>query len=462
MKAFVTLLTIFLIGNCLSQDVSVQGTSQGKKGDLARLIVYADQFSMLEKTIAQSTCNDNGDFTLKAPMTAPDFAFLAINLDKGELYLSPGAYYKVAIAPQQSVSQGSVFDKVPLQFTLEVTGDGDLQEDVELFNQLYNSFIYNNAQAIYKSRSKQIIVDFRAEVEALFKDRKNTYLNNYIHYALISLDWLSKRMSDRQVLKNELLSRPVLYNNIQYTEFFRGFFDNYLDSFSNSHYNEVMHAINKTGDYRALKELIQRDSLLNTNDRVAELALMLLMSKSYYLPDVEKRAVIEKLKHLSTLSKFNENREIALHFIEKLTSLGYGYPAPDFSLFNGADSLVSLSDHQKRFVLINFISPDCRLCLYELDKIYKISQSFPNQLELITIVVGGDYQIVNKYKNDKGFRWNFLKVTDQMLLPEEYHVRTFPTYILVNPDGTVANATMPMPDENMEPYIERYIKRFSH
>jgi hypothetical protein len=42
-----------------------------------------------------------------------------------------------------------------------------------------------------------------------------------------------------------------------------------------------------------------------------------------------------------------------------------------------------------------------------------------------------------------------------------YHVRTYPTYVLINPDGTVAYATMPMPDENMELMINRFIARFS-
>jgi len=193
---------------------------------------------------------------------------------------------------------------------------------------------------------------------------------------------------------------------------------------------------------------------------VVELAMMLLMSKSYSLPEIKKTEVINKLKLLSGVSKFPENKEIATHFIEKLTDLTYGYPAPSFAVKNEYGIVVELNHYAGKFVLLNFISDRCQICFNELEKIQKISLSFQGKVDLLTLVVSDEWDNAMKYKHDKQFQWEFLKVTRQMLLPEQYHVRTFPTYILINPDGTIANATMPMPDENMEPYITRYVKRF--
>jgi len=460
MKTFAVVLLVFIFCHGMAQNISIEGTSHAKEGDLVRVLLYADQFSMLEKTIAQTRCNEQGNFVLTAPLTLTTFGFLALNLDKGELYLRPGASYQVSIPAQQPEIQGSIFDQVPLQFNMEVTNDDNLQTDIGLFNQLYNQFIYENAQVIYKSRNKQVLDDFKSEMTLRFKDRKSEYLRDYIHYAFVSLEWLSKRLSNNEILEMELVSNPVLYNNIQYTDFFKTYFDNYLDAFSNRHYNELTRALNQPGDYLTLKQMLQRDSLLKTNDRVVELAMMLLMSKSYSLPEIKKTEVINKLKLLSGVSKFPENKEIATHFIEKLTDLTYGYPAPSFAVKNEYGIVVELNHYAGKFVLLNFISDRCQICFNELEKIQKISLSFQGKVDLLTLVVSDEWDNAMKYKHDKQFQWEFLKVTRQMLLPEQYHVRTFPTYILINPDGTIANATMPMPDENMEPYITRYVKRF--
>ncbi|MFA5420163.1 MAG: redoxin domain-containing protein, partial [Bacteroidales bacterium] len=373
-----------------SQEISVSGSSQGKTGDLVRVLVYADQFSMLEKTIASSQCDALGHFNMNAALPETTYGFLALNLEKGELYLTPGAAYKVEIPQQQSVEQGSVFDKIPLQFDLQVTNDGGLQTDIGMFNSLYNQFIYDNAQVIYRSRNKQAITEFKSEMEVKFKDSKSVYLKNYIHYAFVSLDWLSKRISNAQVLKQEILSKPVLYNNIQYTDFFKSFFDNYLDSYSNRHYDQLIQVLNNPGDYLPLKHMLQQDTLLKSDERVTELAMMLLISRNFYLNEVKKEAVIEKLKILSVESKYKENREIASHFIDKLTQLIYGFPAPEFGLENERGELVDLRSYHGKFVLLNFMSNNCQICLFELDQIQKISANFKGKLDLLTLVVGDD------------------------------------------------------------------------
>jgi len=456
MKKTLFIFFNLLVIQLLSQNIHVSGEVEAGASDRIRIIVYADQFSMLEKTISQTFANEHGNFVLDAEVPHTTYGFFACNLEKGEFYLTPGASYQIMV-PKIAQQEGSVFDKLPLQFSLEVKDDSGLQNDIGRFNQLYNAFVYDNAQVIYRSRNKSVINDFRAKVDSEFSQSKNTYLKQYIHYAFVSLDWLSKRMSDQQVLSNELISKPVLYQNIQYTEFFKTFFDNYLENLANKHFDELIFALNQTNNYSGLKTLIQQDTLLKKNDQITELAMMLLMSKFYHVPDVKKKNIIKKFKLLANESKSNQNKEIAQHFIEKLTQLDYGYPAPDFSLAGKNGTPVGLKKHRGKFVLLQFVSEDCQICLNDLNKIQKIQQSLSDSLAVITLVTSSS----GSNMTNLPYSWDFLTITPTDLLPEAYHVRTFPTYVLINPDGTMAYATMPMPDEKMELMIHRFMDRYA-
>ncbi len=456
MKQLLFLFFSLLVIRLSSQSIHVSGEVEAGASDRIRIIVYADQFSMLEKTISQTFANEHGNFVLDADVSHITYGFIACNLEKGEFYLTPGASYQIMI-PKLAQQQGSVFDKVPLRFSLEVKDDGGLQDNIGRFNQLYNAFVYDNAQAIYRSRNKAVINEFRKLIDSEFSQSTNPYLKQYIHYAFVSLDWLSKRMSDQQVLVNELVSKPVLYQNIQYTEFFKTFFDNYLENLANKHFDELLFVLNQPNDYSELKTLLQQDTLLKKSDRVTELAMMLLMSKLYHVPDVKKKSIIKKFKLLANQSNSDENKEIAGHFIEKLTDLDYGYLAPDFSLKGKKGIQVGLKDYLGKFVLLQFVSDDCQICFNDLNKIEKIHQSMLDSLAVITLVASDSGSSLTNLP----YKWDFLSITPTDLLPEAYHVRTFPTYVLINPDGTMAYATMPMPDENMELMIHRFMDRFA-
>lgn len=460
MRQFILLILSFMTLLPKAQEVEVSGATSGRNGDRVRLLVYADQFSMLEKTIAETFSNSEGKFSLTAKIPEPTYGFLALNMEKGEFYLHPGATYTFDIPLPEDVSKGSIFDKIPLQFSIEARNDAGLQSDIGLFNQLFNHFIYENAQAIYRSRSKKVIEDFKGEMQTRFKQSNNEYFQNYMRYAFISLDWLSKRMSDSKVIE-EFVSNPLLYQNIQYTEFFKTFFDNYLELMANKHYDEMIYLLNQPSGFGELQSFIEQDTLLSSNRQVSELVMMLLMSKFYYVADIQKVLILKKFRLLSVKSTYVQNRAIALHFIEKLTQLDYGFPAPDFVLPSPDGDSVSLTSYGGKFVLLGFVRFDCQICVSDLEKIKKIQEQLADKLSIITLVVGPSNGPSKPISIQSDYNWEFLSISKTSLLPQMYHVRTYPTYVLINPDGTVAYATMPMPDENMELMISRFIARFS-
>ncbi len=304
----------------VSQKVTVNGTDPGRAQKLVRIIIYSDQFSNLEHTIAETRTNTSGEFFMKFDIVDTKFAYLAVALEKGEFYLSPGAYYNFNIILDTVLSNGSIFDKLPLKFALNAE-DGGIYSAIGDFNIEYNEFIYNNIKSIYKSKDKSVITNFVGEMNKKYANDTPEYVSNYVRYSLASLLWLSRKEDNVQILNNYFINQPVLYNNIQYTDFFKEFFKTYFENEKIYTYAELILAINSSEPIEIIYSILARDEQLALDRRVSEIVGMLLLSRNYYNRDVEKERVISKLKDIQLYSNYPENQIIAKNFIIKLTGI---------------------------------------------------------------------------------------------------------------------------------------------
>jgi len=445
--------------SALSQNVTISGTATGQAEKLIRVIVYSDQFSNLEQTIAQTNTNKLGEFSLELEVEQTRFAYIALGLDKGEFYLTPNASYNFTILADTISEKGSIFDRLPLSFNLE-TDDGNIQQAIGDFNIDYNNFIYNNIKSIYRSRDKSIVTQFVKKMQDKYTNNKQNYVADYVQYSLAQLLWLSKKQNNTQILKEYIINKPVLYNNIQYTDFFKEFFSSFSTSEKVYSYEELIFAINSSKSIQIIDTLLARNEQLALDDRVREIVGMLLLSRNYYNNDVNKKKVISQLKNIEIKSHFNENKLIAHNFIIKLQELENGSLAHNFILTNTNGDSISLNDFDGRFVLLSFVKPDCKICDFHMQLLSDIQKQNGNNFDIITIIKGDSSKKLENFAQSRGYQWPILKSGDNILLLEAYNIKAYPSYIFINPDGTIAYAHLPMPDENMELYLQRFINSY--
>lgn len=186
---------------------------------------------------------------------------------------------------------------------------------------------------------------------------------------------------------------------------------------------------------------------------------MLIMSRYYYDRNVNKRSVIKKLTEISVNSSFSENRLIAANYIRVLTSLESGTKAPNFDLRDASGNNVSLKNYEGKFVLLAFVDNDCQMCEYHMNLINDLK----NQLgfDVISIVSGTANDELIEFAGDRNYNWPIVSIDNDILLLEDYKVKVFPTYIFINPDGTIAYVHLPMPEESMELYIKRFMNNYN-
>ena len=457
-KTTILFLFIFSVVIALAQPASITGKAKGQADQLVRVIVYADQFSHLEKTLASTRTDALGNFTMEVEIEKTDYAFLAVGLKKGEFYLKPGARYVFDVLQDTSTRKHSVFDELPLQFTM-TAADAGLNRTIGDYNVLYNEFIYRNAARIYQGRSGKLVSDFEKRAEIKFGKIKDPYFQNYMKYSFASLEWIAMKNATA-ILSKYFAAKPVLYNNIQYTEFFSDFMKAYLGSVEYFDYREIIETIRSKNALQHIDEMLQRDSILAGDKQLRELSTLLLLSRKSHSPDLPKGRVAGLFEKMHQNNANKKIREIAGNYLIKLQKLQQGTKAPFFQLQDAKGNSVQLQQFAGKFVLLSFIRPDCRVCLLQLEQLSELEEKYKTKLQNISIVYGPDYQEVVRFADSRLYDWPFLQLKKDILLLEDYEVKTYPSYTIINPDGTIAMTPAPMPDENLDLYLIRMMIQY--
>ena len=461
MKKFSVIIFIICFYPAFTQNVEISGTALGRPNELVRLIVYADQFSRIDSTLATTTTDVWGNFNMSLNTDKVNFAYLALGLKRGEFYIEPDNTYHFII--HTDTVKGSVFDQLPLQFDVEPKNK-ELIRLVNQFNYDYNTFIFNNQKQLFRPGSKKIINEFITEISSkYFSDsiEKINYFSNYVRCSFASLEWISKSKTDSLVLMEYFIGKEVLYNNIAYTDLFRSVFKDYFKTQNLFTYDEMVASMN-SGNLHVMDSLFVRDTCLVKDDKVRELAMMLFLAHNFHNDDISQKSIASILTDIATESKFDNNRFIANNFQQKLTKLQYGSKAPPINLLDQNGDYISINNFEGKFVLLNFISSGCKPCMFDFQKLQEIQSNLSDILEVVVIVSDGGMKQVVNYCTINNFDWKILNLDNDIILLENYEIKTFPTYIILNPDASVAMAPAPLPGENLEIYIKGFVNRYKN
>lgn len=467
-KYLIFIIIIFLfVRPVTAQNIFISGQLKGfDQGSMVRIIIPSDLFSDMPHTLMTTNAVKGGHFTLHFELKQPVYAKLAVNLKKGSLFLEPGRHYQLKVKFDTLGQHGSVFDQQPPEIDV-LKGGTNLSNNLGNFNEMYNQFLMKQFRAIYIYHDVSVLNDFKKKVEAGFANDTSKYLGNYIRYSIASLELAARTMSLTNFAKTYFVGRKVLYNNIQYVGVFQDFFKAYFESSLNDPVNmSKLSNVMVTGNFEKLDAVFSLVPILKEDVRVRELAEMISLEKYFYDNSFKHINILKMFENIAIHSKFPENRKIAHDFYLKLKQLQPGTPAPEFKLpgFDGKE--YSLSSFKHKFVLLAFYKAGSQLCKNQLSFLKKISGHETSDFTPVVIVVGKkpDYYLKD-YMSGK-YQWPFLLLGKNILLLEKYQIMIYPSYVLVNPNGTIGMAQAPMPEENavtrISLYIEQYKKRLKN
>lgn len=456
-----TLIYLLLSNPLTAQYVTIYGHVKGfDKGSMVRVIIDSDPFSKLEHTLATTYSDEQGNFTLHFPLKHITYAQLAINLKRGGLFLKPGVVYRVEAIKDTANQDGSIFDQQPLEINL-LNENLSFNNNLGSFNELYNKFILSHFRDIYLYHNVSILQNFKKEIKEKFSNETSAYLRNYIQYSLASLDRVARTKSVKAFARAYFVGHPVLYYNVQYAYLFTNFFGSYFESTLQNPVNmSELSKIVPLENITRLDGLFSEDALLKTDPRVRELAEMVILRKYYFNTNFHKRDILALLKQIARRSRFQENRRVAHNFLIKLQQLMPDSPAPDFRLPDFMGKEYSLGGFKGKFVLLSFYKIHCPLCVEQLSFLKTAKDRLENNFTPVVVIVGKNPVSYLKAFSSQKYHWPFLLLGKDILMLEKYQVKTYPAYVLINPNGSIAMAPAPMPGENALKRISLYISQY--
>jgi thiol-disulfide isomerase/thioredoxin len=118
-----------------------------------------------------------------------------------------------------------------------------------------------------------------------------------------------------------------------------------------------------------------------------------------------------------------------------------GNPAPELTVKDIEGNPITLASLKGKTVLLDFWTtwcPPCRADAPALDKLY--SKYGGKDLVIVGISVSEDRVIVEKFLKEHPHSFSVVLTTENEM-PRPYQIGIFPTYIVINGDGTVASAS---------------------
>ncbi|MGO9131045.1 MAG: TlpA family protein disulfide reductase [Bryobacteraceae bacterium] len=139
-------------------------------------------------------------------------------------------------------------------------------------------------------------------------------------------------------------------------------------------------------------------------------------------------------------SEMREVRELAAWNAARLKKQLAGKPAPELAVNDIQGKPIALSDLKGKTVLLDFWTTWCVYCRANspaLEKLY--SRYGGKNLAIIGFSVSEEREIVERYLKEHPHGYPVV-LTSENEMPRPYQVHAFPTYMVIDPDGTFAAA----------------------
>ncbi|MCF8368233.1 MAG: TlpA family protein disulfide reductase [Bacteroidales bacterium] len=441
------------------QSTILEGTIPGAENAEVRLMVYADQISYKLEILDRTYLSENGAYNFEIELQEINLVYLEIEYFTFALFLEPGGHY---ILQSDSISPDDVYrpyynkDLLPAQLLTEP--EPGLNKLINGFNVQYNEFTSTNFGGKYLNRQVNFINAFREEIIPIYEAYDHPFLLDYIRYKIASIELIVAPTKKPKLFSEYFENKPVKYNNPEYMDFFNAFFNQHITT--NNKFiqrSDLISTINSQNKYPALFDSLGKDTLLR-NEKIRELACLKTLKELYKNEAYSQSHILNFLKYVAKNSKFKVHAEIAENLYDELTHLQQSYPAPEFILPDLAGKPFALSMFKGKPVYLGFFTTWSYACLAEFELMDQLFHQYKNQITFISISLDKNKDVISRFKSEKSYNWTFLYNGNNFDLINDYRIKTFPLFVLIDKEGKVVQYPAYKPSEIISKELDKLLK----
>lgn len=415
------LCPIFMLG----QQISIEGKANVPNA-LVRLLTYDEVLTCHQTKVADTQSDKDGKFTLQAEIKEITPAQIAINLDRIDFILSPGASYNLEITIPDK-GDVSFFEQEMPSLKINSANDGGFYSQFVAVQEFVDNFVFETFDKIYRGRQLSLLDTLDNQLVKNFGQIKNKYINDFVKYRKASM---LMTVNAKRTLTEYFDNQEVLYMQQAYMDV--------LPALRNT--------IGSDGDF------------LSRNWQIAELVRMMNLDTSYNSNPQNQSQILKSLEQIEKTSKSKKNQQVAANIIKRLKELSYDSDAPAFSLKDKSGKIVQLSDYQDDMVLLQFVGSITPLVEYEFEALNQLHKQLNDTIQILTIADKESFNDYVQLFDKQGYNWPLLNLGDNILLLEDYHVMIYPAYVILKRKNRIGMSPAPSPDHNLDIQVRRISK----
>lgn len=410
----------------LGQNVTISGMTN-RPNALVRLLVYDEMFTCHQTKLVETHADKDGKFIIQAAIAEITPAQIAVNLERVDVILSPNGKYDLEILIPEKQSEVSYFEKERPSMRINLAEDGGFYSQYIETEAIVNDFIYDNFDRIYRGRKLSLLDSLDVQIVKNTGEIRSKYIEDFIKYrkaAVVTAVSGKKAMAE--------------------------YFDNQEVLYSQSAYMEAL--------FELLKTNVGDHDFLSRNPQLAELIDMSYQQRRYYANPADKDVVLSYLDNIEKSSKYKKNQQVARNIKSQIEELSYDSKAPDFALKDKEGKIVQLADYKDDMVLLQFVDGYSPMLEHEFSTLNELQSQWGDTIQVVTIATGESFDKMVQLFYNQGFNWQLLNLGADIVLLENYHVMTFPSYVILKKKGRIGMASAPSPDHQLEKHVRRISK----
>ena len=452
-KAGILLIIQILCFSLYGQNVEISGNAPAYAGEKIEFFLSPNPVIHIDEPAGECFVDDEGNFFCELNIEKTCRVFVPLGIYRGFFYAIPGNRYDLSLPPLKKKTGAQELNPYFREIIIHL---GVLNEDkmglnylVHKFDDLFYPLLEDAAINAYIHKTS----DYNSLIDRLNNLDDSTAVPFYDNYKRYNIELLKIISSGFSKEHKKLFSSARLsldYNNPSCIALINQVFNNYFSNLGRTKEgNKIYTYINRDRNYLSLLEIVKND-LSASNDSLPELVILKSIFEGFYQKKFSNKGLLEILDSLQVSTKIFEHRIFAKQIREDVTRLMKGFPAPDFTLENSADSITELNALKGKYVYLCFCSTRSYPCMNHFIMLGDLLKKFNEKLAIVIVMADNDNSIVKKFAQDYGFEGIVLIAGTRNDLLKQYKIKAYPTYYLIDPDGNFLLSPAPSPAENFE------------
>ncbi len=442
-------------GILIAQEITIRGTEPQYAGAELTFYKYIERIAYSKQELGNCIVDEEGDFLIRfhSGNTLQVFA------DHGRyrifLFTEPGKEYTIKLPPR---ADKTTADHLNPYFRQELVHLGlnnpepeDLNTKIHHFDAIFTPLFRKYAFGAYIQKQFNDLDSTLQVVNDSFGNDPNPYFRCYVDYKSALLKEMASGKRTINSIPPGNYSTAILYHNPAFSDWLQQVYNNYFQYLNRLDPDQypLHEIIDVKRSYDMLLDLVRKTGLF-PNDTIAEMVLMKGLYDAYYSGEFNDNAILEIVDSIIQKSPYDVHVLMAERIKKRLIHLQIGGIPPEFKLPTFGNDTLTLNDLKGKYIYLNFSTPVSYFCRNHFAMLNSLQEKYGGVLDVVTISVDEDTGAMKDLIQEMDLSWKFLYSQFGSQILEDYDVRSYPTYYLLDPGGRLLLSPAPGPDNGFE------------